>query len=1034
MNNKFTKYISLSSLFSDTTIQDKLISLGNSIELPALFSRLGFRVISAVFPGRVKLASRLKLLMSFARFLIKMNKNHGSLTVAKYLKASQLSLQRFIAGSGVRSLRELEPELPLSRMVNGLPQVIPTFDRSAIRQGSQSTIRLWNTIFALYKVLDAPAVLKISTITTPFQGDLTKLGEVRQMLGSLALQLKNRHSIEWNHEDPRLLWLETASSTSRVAWIGFIHDVDLIHRTGLEKLLLSYFEAAGYQRLPIMYEGLLLAIKRGWISYTKVVEGVKPKIIDFFVTGTSTETEFGAGNVSEEPKSLLEDGTIRTTRPVAPLGRLSVKKEAAGKARVFAMVDVWTQSALKPLHEQLFDILRLLPNDATFDQHASVERCFTKCKMSGQSYGYDLSAATDRLPILLQEEVLSVLFGEKLASAWSHLLIDRTYYLRSAPEEFEGYSYAVGQPMGAYSSWAMLALTHHLLVQAAAKRVYPTVKWFENYELLGDDVVIFDKEVAERYLDVMSCTGVDINLSKSVISNIDCFEFAKVTGYKGNNVSPISWKMFIQQNSLMGRASILYYLITRLHLPRPIRYINNIMRKSRWTLGEPVFGKIALLTMLGKRSGAKMIDLLSIIVDPAHPLRHVFREPLLNKGHSLSTYLGQLVLGQAIVPSQLFKQREFFELPWQKLALWKRFFVKWFRFDVEFTASNMTDRLFKEQFVIPVPISEINTFNIRDTKLHYDLQTFYLSMQSRFSLEMAIMADFLIEKGDKQSLDLPLEDLIRLNEDWDRIYEFTNIFDRAWNKLEDSPRIKLLDSPLKLVRFLKTVWKDRPSWTFRFDDTDFLRWYPPRFYPPKRCTALIPYLFQLPSPGIQYKVYPTVDKMPGPKVYDLYNIYSRTILSKFWFCWTHYYWLDMPDSLFRLIPWGLIGIQYIHLLIAEFELLPSLLGHDNQSTVPSLPPDKPSPGSDPLDTDWTTIAIFVSAIVIMHVVVWAFQAPGPDPHLIPLLLGTDYDYPLSVSRAITYAEPKISIDLIARSPEIAHGWGQECRGQDLFGP
>jgi hypothetical protein len=38
-------------------------------------------------------------------------------------------------------------------------------------------------------------------------------------------------------------------------------------------------------------------------------------------------------------------------------------------------------------------------------------------------------------------------------------------------------------------------------------------------------------------------------------------------------------------------------------------------------------------------------------------------------------------------------------------------------------------------------------------------------MQSRFSLEMAIMADFLIEKGDKQSLDLPLEDLIHLNED-----------------------------------------------------------------------------------------------------------------------------------------------------------------------------------------------------------------------------------------------------------------------------
>jgi hypothetical protein len=32
------------------------------------------------------------------------------------------------------------------------------------------------------------------------------------------------------------------------------------------------------------------------------------------------------------------------------LGQLALKKEAAGKIRVFAMVDVWTQSVLKPLH------------------------------------------------------------------------------------------------------------------------------------------------------------------------------------------------------------------------------------------------------------------------------------------------------------------------------------------------------------------------------------------------------------------------------------------------------------------------------------------------------------------------------------------------------------------------------------------------------------------------------------------------------------------------------------------------------------
>jgi hypothetical protein len=34
----------------------------------------------------------------------------------------------------------------------------------------------------------------------------------------------------------------------------------------------------------------------------------------------------------------------------------------------------------------------------------------------------------------------------------------------------EAVRYEVGQPMGALSSWAMLALTHHFIVQFAARR------------------------------------------------------------------------------------------------------------------------------------------------------------------------------------------------------------------------------------------------------------------------------------------------------------------------------------------------------------------------------------------------------------------------------------------------------------------------------------------------------------------------------------------------------------------------------------
>lgn len=82
-------------------------------------------------------------------------------------------------------------------------------------------------------------------------------------------------------------------------------------------------------------------------------------------------------------------------------------------------------------------------------------------------FSYDLSAATDRLPIAIQRALLEPLLGSDLASTWVRLLVERDYRLSRAGFKTELLRYAVGQPMGALSSWAMLALTHHALVQFA---------------------------------------------------------------------------------------------------------------------------------------------------------------------------------------------------------------------------------------------------------------------------------------------------------------------------------------------------------------------------------------------------------------------------------------------------------------------------------------------------------------------------------------------------------------------------------------
>jgi len=94
----------------------------------------------------------------------------------------------------------------------------------------------------------------------------------------------------------------------------------------------------------------------------------------------------------------------------AVLGKLAFKEEAAGKLRVFALVDSFTQTLLKPLHDYLFVLLADLPMDGTFDQDAAVKRGVNKMKARGCAYSYDLSSATDRLPISLQSAILSELF------------------------------------------------------------------------------------------------------------------------------------------------------------------------------------------------------------------------------------------------------------------------------------------------------------------------------------------------------------------------------------------------------------------------------------------------------------------------------------------------------------------------------------------------------------------------------------------------------------------------------------------------
>jgi hypothetical protein len=74
--------------------------------------------------------------------------------------------------------------------------------------------------------------------------------------------------------------------------------------------------------------------------------------------------------------------------------------------------------------------------------------------------------------------------------------------------------------LGYYGSWALFALSHHYIVWLAAQLVNPNrVKPFNRYALLGDDIVIADKDVAYEYRRLLGKLSVSISLPKSLVSD-----------------------------------------------------------------------------------------------------------------------------------------------------------------------------------------------------------------------------------------------------------------------------------------------------------------------------------------------------------------------------------------------------------------------------------------------------------------------------------------------------------------------------------
>lgn len=113
-------------------------------------------------------------------------------------------------------------------------------------------------------------------------------------------------------------------------------------------------------------------------------------------------------------------------------------------------------------------------------------------------------------------------------------------------------SYAQGQPMGAYSSWPMMALTHHFIVRYAS---YLIGLKSPRYAILGDDALIVGDDLFASYKKVCDSLLMEVNVSKTFRSR-KLFEFAKRFFYKNEEISAFPLGAILASQCDISRFSV----------------------------------------------------------------------------------------------------------------------------------------------------------------------------------------------------------------------------------------------------------------------------------------------------------------------------------------------------------------------------------------------------------------------------------------------------------------------------------------------
>ena len=200
-----------------------------------------------------------------------------------------------------------------------------------------------------------------------------------------------------------------------------------------------------------------------------------------------------------------------------PAGTFAAIQELGAKIRPISSPFLAVQAINEPLKLQLKRISKTIPEIVTYDQDSGREQLKTWLDSHQKVWSLDASSFTDRFPLEFQVEVLKrLLSNNKITQEMYDAFLvtsSHSYYYHDMGRNID---YKYGQPQGLGPSFNLATQAHYELLESLRISLKLPKGLFR---VLGDDVIIVNEDLAHSYMVWMDACNVEINLSKSIISN-----------------------------------------------------------------------------------------------------------------------------------------------------------------------------------------------------------------------------------------------------------------------------------------------------------------------------------------------------------------------------------------------------------------------------------------------------------------------------------------------------------------------------------